>query len=82
MWTQWKVKAGYEATASNQMKAEAMGLCVPGDKYGAMMYVMGQADEHYPSWDTKTQIEKDDLVEKIKAVAAEVCVSALRYPLH
>jgi hypothetical protein len=51
-----------------------MGLVDKGDKYGAVMYPASGAADHYLSWDTKTQIQKDDLLEKFKVEMAEVCV--------
>ena len=78
MCTQWQVKGGLAASVTNQMRAEGMGLVDKGDKYGAIMYPTSGAADHYLSWDTKTRIQKDDLLEKFKAAKAEVCVSPLR----
>jgi hypothetical protein len=58
-----------------------MGLCDPGDKVGACIFTMGQADEHYATWHKKTEPQKKQLIEQFKAKYAEVCVSPLRYPI-
>jgi len=62
---------------SQQEKTEYMGLCEKGDKYGAIIYQMAQANEFFPTCHLKTQPEKDVLVALIKTRMEKACVSHL-----
>jgi hypothetical protein len=65
------VKGGKATSKSHQEKAEYMGLCNKGDKYGAVLYATGGASELYPTWHLKSQAEKDELVARIKATSLD-----------